>query len=120
MLPGERHGLGIEEGAQDLGVLDHAVDSDFGRIHRDARSLIVESLPARTEPDLEPATGQLIDRRELPREDGGVAEVAIEHQRTDVQRRRDRRRGRHGCDRAEVQWDRRRGHALEHPALEGR
>ena len=83
-------------------MLDHAVDAHLRRIHRDAGLVVVEALPARAEPDLEPTLGQLVDRRQLAREHRGMAEVAVEHERPDVERRGDGGRGRHRGDRSEA------------------
>ena len=80
-----------EQRLQDLGVLDHPIDAHLGRVHRDAGAVVVELLPPRAEADLEPALRQHVDRRQLAREHRGMAVVAVEHERADVQRGGDAR-----------------------------
>ena len=87
-LEGDRR-LVDEQRLQDLRVLDHPVDAHLRRLHRDAGTVVVELLPPRAEPDLEPALRQQVDRRELTREHRGMAVVAVEHERADVQRGRE-------------------------------
>ena len=101
VLARERDGLVGEQRLQDLRVLDHPVDAHLGRVHRDAGAVVVELLPTRAEPDLEPTLRQHVDRRELAGEHRGMAVVAVEHERADLQRGGEHRGGGHRRDRPE-------------------
>ncbi len=91
-----------EQCLQDLGVLDHPIDSHLGCVHRDAGAVVVELLPARADADLEPALRQHVDRGELAGEDCGMAVVAVEHERADLQRGGEHCRRSHRRDRPEA------------------
>ena len=90
-----------EQRLQDLRVLDHAIDAHLRRFHRDARAVVVELLPARADADLEPPFRQHVDRRELTGEHRGMAVVAVEDERADLQRGGEHRGRGHRRDRAE-------------------
>lgn len=82
----EAHGLPGEETSEDPRVLDHAIDANLGRIHRDPRPLVVETLPPRPQPNLQATPRQLIDRRQLTGENRRVPEIAVEHECSNVER----------------------------------
>ena len=64
-------------------------------------AVVVELLPPRADADLEPALRQHVDRRELAGEHRGMAVVAVEHERADLQRGGQHRGGGHRRDRPE-------------------
>ena len=53
-------------------------------------------MPAGAQPELEAATGEHVDGRGLARGDQRIAEVVVEHERADTQRRDRRDRGERG------------------------
>ena len=85
---GEREGAVREEALEHLGVFDHAIDADLRGVHRDPRALVVEALPTGTDAHLESSFRQHVDARQLAGEHRRMAEVAVEHQRSEVDRGR--------------------------------
>ena len=83
----------------------HSIDADLRRVVGNSELTVIPGVPARAKPELEPATGEEVERRRLLREHHRIAVVVVEHEATDPERGR-RRRGRgEGSDRGELRGD---------------
>ncbi len=92
MVPFEGRAARVPQRTQDLDALGQPRHPHPGRIHRDAGLLVVRRHPAGTEPELEASAGDDVERGRLLGEHDRVAEVVVEHERTDAKRRRGLRR----------------------------
>ena len=87
VVPGEGGAAVAPHGAHDLEALGQAGHAHRRRLHRDARLLVVGRHPAGADAELEAAAGDDVEGGRLLGQDDRVAEVVVEHERADPQRR---------------------------------
>ena len=85
VLAGEGVGAGVEAALDHGDALVHAGHPHAGRVHRDARLVVVALHPAGADAHLEPAAGQHVDGGQLLGQHDRVLVVVVEHERTHLQ-----------------------------------
>jgi hypothetical protein len=91
-----------EETAQDRDGLEHALDPDARPVEGEPGGLVFGLVPAGPDPDHQSPLAEQVQRGQILGEDGRVAQVVVEHERTQAEAFRGHRHGRQDRDRREL------------------
>ncbi len=87
-MPGVAERLVGKEALEHGNCLDQACLPDRHRIEGDAALFVLGHVPAGADGHVQPALAEHVERREVLCQDRGMAQVVVEHERRDPQRRR--------------------------------